>query len=70
MGCDILGLGNILGLGGVFYLSNILGLEWSLDFLPLVLGLVSPLPLVTNLAKVLWDLGRGKKGFGGKGLLY
>ena len=63
---------NILGLGDVFCLSNIFGLGWSLDFFPLpfVLGILSPLPLVTNLARVLWDPRRGKRGLGGKRLLY
>ena len=72
LGSNILGLGSILGLGGVFCLSSILSLERSIDFLPLplVLGLLSPLPLVADVGRVLWDLKRGRKGFGGKGLLY
>ena len=63
---------NILGLGGVFCLSSILSLERSIEFLPLplVLGLFSPLPLVADLGRVLWDLKRGRKGFDGKRLLY
>ena len=52
---SVLGLGSILGFGSIFGFSSILGLWRSLDFLSLalVLGLLNPLALVTNLVGLL-----------------
>ena len=61
---SILCLGSVLGLSSILGLSSVLGLWWSLDFLSLalVLGLLNPQALVTILAGLLWDLGKGKGG--------
>ena len=75
---SVFGLGSILCLGGILALSRILGLNsilslwWSLDFLSLALflSLFNPLALITNFARLFWDLKMGKRGLGGKGLLY